>query len=451
MANRLSSATGAASTSSLPTLTAAMTLVAVHAVVHVALDALVVRIRLRFRMAVRALENRVVIRVRVARRTDSIRVAVVDRELRVLGVIEGRVQPARRAVTVRTRHREELRLRCVPRIRRVVVVGLVATDARRRQRGVVAVDVAVDARPRRNHVRSGQRERGVVVIEGRIRPLNRVMAEFASGWKPGVRHGSGRILEVGLVARNAQRAVQVVVVVDMTVRAGARRNHMRTGQWESGLRVIELAIGPLDGVVALLASGREPGVRYGSGRILEIGLMARNASSDGDVVVVVDMAVGADPRRNHMGIGQRPARLRVIELAVRPNDGVMALLASRREPGVRHGTLGVVVIVLMARNAGSDGDVVVIVDVAIGAGARRNHMGIGQRPSGLRVIELAIRPEGRVMALLAGGRKAGVRHRSLRVVVISLVARDAGRDGDVVVVVDMAIGASPRRNRMGIG
>ena len=71
-----------------------------------------------------------------------------------------------------------------------------------------------------------------------------------------------------------------------------------------------------------------------------------------------------------------------------------------------------------------------------------------QRPTGLRVIELAIRPLHGVMALLAGGRKAGMRHRTLRVVVVGLVARDACGVGDVVVVVDVAIRALPGRHSM---
>src|SRR5271157_4374756 len=103
-------------------------------------------------MAIGALENRVVIRIRVACRTHSIRVAMVDRERRVLSVIERRVQPVGGAMTVLARRREELRLRGMPRIRRVVVVGLVAADAGSRQRGVVVVDMAVDARPWWNRV-----------------------------------------------------------------------------------------------------------------------------------------------------------------------------------------------------------------------------------------------------------------------------------------------------------
>jgi hypothetical protein len=43
-----------------------MTLIAVDAVVHIALDSLMFRIRLRFRMAIRALEYRVVVRIGMA-------------------------------------------------------------------------------------------------------------------------------------------------------------------------------------------------------------------------------------------------------------------------------------------------------------------------------------------------------------------------------------------------
>jgi hypothetical protein len=40
-----------------------------------------------------------------------------------------------------------------------------AADTGRGQCRVVTVDVAVGAKPRRHHVRAGQRERGVVVIK----------------------------------------------------------------------------------------------------------------------------------------------------------------------------------------------------------------------------------------------------------------------------------------------
>ena len=103
-------------------------------------------------MAISALENRIVVRIRMASRTHSIRAAMVDRELRVLRVIEGRIQPVGGAVAVLARCREELRLRGMPRIGRVVVVSQVAVDTRRAGQVVVIVDVAIRTSPRRNRM-----------------------------------------------------------------------------------------------------------------------------------------------------------------------------------------------------------------------------------------------------------------------------------------------------------
>ena len=61
--------------------------------------------------------------------THAISAAVINRELRILRVIETRVQPVGRGVAVLTSRGEELGLRCVPWIGRVVVIGLVATNA----------------------------------------------------------------------------------------------------------------------------------------------------------------------------------------------------------------------------------------------------------------------------------------------------------------------------------
>src|SRR5690348_10902226 len=52
------------------------------------------------------------------------------------------------------------------------------------------------------------------------------------------------------------------------------------------------------------------------------------------------------------------------------------------------------------------------------------------------------------MALLARSREPGVRHRGYGVVEIILVAADAGRTGDVEIVVDVAIRTLPRGNRV---
>jgi len=85
----------------------------------------------------------------MASSTDAVRIAVINRKLRVLRMIERRIQPVRGAVAVLACCRKELWLRGVPRIRRVVVIGLVTSNASCRQCLIVVVHMAVDASARR--------------------------------------------------------------------------------------------------------------------------------------------------------------------------------------------------------------------------------------------------------------------------------------------------------------
>lgn len=64
------------------------------------------------------------------------------------------------------------------------------------------------------------------------------------------------------------------------------------------------------------------------------------------------------------------------------------------------------------------------------------------------MVEGGVGPLDRIVARLAGcgERSRNVIHRSRRVVVIILVTTDASRVGDVVVIVDVAVGALPRRH-----
>ena len=187
-------------------------------------------VRVGFRVAVGALEHGVVIRIRMARGANTVGVAMVNRESRVLRVIERRTSPGGRVMAGRAGRREELRLRGMAGIGGVVVIGLMAADTSRGQRGVVAVDVAVSAYPRRCLVRAGQGECRVVVIERGICPDSRVMAEFT-----GRRESGRRVRRIGctgvilLVARIARCAVERVVAVDVAVGAQARRNRVRSG------------------------------------------------------------------------------------------------------------------------------------------------------------------------------------------------------------------------------
>jgi len=169
------------------------------------------------------------------------------------------------------------------------------------------------------------------VIECRIRPLHRVMAELAGRREARVRHRTFRIVEIGLVARNAQRAVQFVVIVDVAIRASPRRNRMGTRQWKAGLRVIELSIRPLHRVMTLLAGRRETRVRHGTVRVVEIGLVARNARGIRDVVVVVDVAVRALPWRHGVRSGQGKRGLGVVKRCRLPHRGGVTKFATLRK------------------------------------------------------------------------------------------------------------------------
>ena len=140
-----------------------MALVAVHAVVHIPADVRMLEIaRVPAAMAIRALEYRVVAGIGVTGRADSICVAVVDVEP---GVIEHGPGPCGRRMAGVACRWEAGGL--VVRIGRAVVVRLVATHARRRQRRVVVVDMAHHAGHGCSCVEASQGECRVVVIKDR--------------------------------------------------------------------------------------------------------------------------------------------------------------------------------------------------------------------------------------------------------------------------------------------
>jgi len=363
-------------------------------------------------------------------------------------VVEGAIGPRHRVVAVHAGGREP---RVGHRTGRVVVIGLMAADASGRQRGVVVIGMAIGARPRRHHVRSGQRERRVVVIEGRIRPERCVVTKLAGRREAGVRHRTGRIVEVGLVTRNAERTLQGVVIGNVAVGAGSRRHHMRARQREARGRVIELRVGPLHGVMTLLARGREAGVRDGSGRVVEVGLVARNARGHGDVVVVAAVAIGARPRRHGVRSGQGKRRLGVVKGGRLPGRSRVAQLAGLRESsGHMVRIRRTLEVRQVAGNARRTGDVVVakFCVVAIRALPRRNGVRARQGESRNVVIEGRVAPGDRVVAGFALGGESLVRYGGGRIVVVVLMARNAKRAGQVVVVVDVAVGALPWRHRV---
>lgn len=106
------------------------------------------------------------------------------------------------------------------------------------------------------------------------------------------------------------------------------------------------------------------------------------------------MAVGALPRWDRMIAGQSKARAGVVEDAIRPEHGVVAGFTRGGEIGrdMVHGAERGVVVSLVAGDARSVGQVVVVVDVAIGTLPRRNHVIAGQGKASRIVIESSIEP-----------------------------------------------------------
>jgi len=113
-------------------------LVAIHAVVNIPTHIGVMEVgSVVVAVATRALEDRVVVRIRMAGRANSVGVAVVHIEP---CVIEDGAGPGGRRMARGAGRGEAGRL--MVRIRCAVIVGLVASHARGRQRCVVVVDVA---------------------------------------------------------------------------------------------------------------------------------------------------------------------------------------------------------------------------------------------------------------------------------------------------------------------
>ena len=164
---------------------------------------------------------------------------------------------------------------------------------------------------------------------------------------------------------------------------------------------------PGGSVVACIAGLREStgnvvGIR-GSLEILEV---ARHAGVGGQVEVVVDVAVRASPRRDGMHTGEREVDAVVVEGGRRPACRGMAGAAGLRESARNMvGIRGSLEILQVARHAGRGIQRVVVVDVAIGAGARRHRVHSRQRKPGTVVIECRVCPVVGAVALLARLRK----------------------------------------------
>ena len=154
--------------------------------------------------------------------------------------------------------------------------------------------------------------------------------------------------------------------------------------------------------MALLARSREPGVRHRGYGVVEIILVAADAGRAGDVEIVIDVAIRTLPRGNRVCTRQRKPRFRVIERRRLPGCGGVAGFASLREsPAHVVRVRGSLEIFQVTRHAGRAGQVVVVVDVAIGALPRRNRMRAGQHKIYRGVIETGRLPTRSSVALQA--------------------------------------------------
>ena len=292
------------------------------------------------------------------------------------------------------------------------------------------------------------------MIKLRWLPCRRVVACIASLCKP-LRNvvGIRSALEIFEVARNASVRGQIEIVVGMAVGTSSRRHRMHASQREIDAIMIESCRRPSRRRVTRVARCRKiqrhvAGIR-GALEIFHVATGARRISQR---VVVVHMAIRACARWHRVQSGEREAGAVVIEGRIGPVRSAMALFAGLweiRGDVVRIG--GSLVVLEVTGNTGCAGQAVVVVDVAISAGAWRHCVHSRQHKAGSGVIELTVGPLHGVMALLAGRRESRVGHRSGGVVVVGLVATDAGCNRDVVVVVDVTIGALARRHRMRTG
>ena len=264
-------------------------------------------------------------------------------------------------------------------IRCALVILQVASYAGRAVQRVVVVEVAIGALPGRYRVQARQRKAGRGVVKLAISPLHGVMALLTRGGEAGMGHGCVGVVVSGLMATDAGRAGDAVIVVDVTVAALPRRHHVGAIQRKSRFRVIECRRLPGRGVVAGVASFRKSArdvVRVRG--VLKILEMARYASARRQVVVVVGVAIAALPRWDRMSAGQCKVHHRVVEARRGPCNRGMALRTIRWEIGrdmtrVRR----FLKIWQVATNTGHTRQAIVVVSVAVGALAGRHRVRIG--------------------------------------------------------------------------
>src|SRR5215467_5049242 len=113
----------------------------------------------------------------------------------------------------------------------------------------------------------------------------------------------------------------------------------------------------------------------GIGGALVVLEVAAHAGCGIQAVIVINVAIGALPRGNRVQSGERETRAAVVKGGIGPVGGGVALITGLREiRGDVIGIGGALVILQVAGHTRRTREVVIVVDVAIGAGARRNRV-----------------------------------------------------------------------------
>lgn len=111
------------------------------------------------------------------------------------------------------------------------------------------------------------------------------------------------------VTRDARCGTEIVIVIDMAIGALPGRDGVHPSQRERGQGMVKRGIGPGDRVVTLIARLREASrnvIRIR--RRLVILHVATHACRGRQVENIVQVAIGADPRRHRMSAGERKSR-----------------------------------------------------------------------------------------------------------------------------------------------
>ena len=268
--------------------------------------------------------GQIVVVVHVALRALQAGVCTCQREAS-RGVVKRRARPGSGVVALLASLREARSY--VIGIGSVIEIGKVAAHAGGIRAGQVVIVVDMALRALHGRMEAGEREPSRGMVKGRVQPVRRAVALFAS-LRECRSHvvGIGRSLEVLQVAAHTGSRGQVVIVVDVALRALQRR--MRARERKPGVVVIEAGLCPRSRVVALLASLREAGTHVirvrGALEILEVAVHAVRVRTL-QAVIVVHVALSA--RDRCVRARQREPGRGVVKVGTCPRGGVVTLLA----------------------------------------------------------------------------------------------------------------------------